>query len=85
MSETNNFDQAFERLMGFEGGLSDNKNDKGGLTRYGISQNAYPDINILDLTRDKARFLYKNDYWNRNRLNDIKYPLNFLIFDFIVN
>lgn len=46
------FDKAFQIVLGFEGGLSDNKFDKGGITKYGISlrflESAGIDTNDLD-------------------------------------
>ena len=40
------FDKSFEVLMRVEGGYVDDPNDKGGKTKYGISQKSYPNIDI---------------------------------------
>lgn len=37
--------------------------DSGGLTRFGISQRAYPGLDIAHLTREAAVALYVRDYW----------------------
>lgn len=41
-----NFDAAFERLLGHEGGYVDNPRDPGGETKYGISRRSYPGEDI---------------------------------------
>ena len=57
------FEKAFNILMELEGGLSNDKDDKGGLTKYGISQAAYPDLDIENLTLEQAKNIYFKDYW----------------------
>lgn len=37
--------------------------DKGGATKYGISQNAYPSISIADLTPQAAKNIAYMDFW----------------------
>ena len=37
--------------------------DSGGLTNFGISQNAYPDEDIENMTPERARFLFSRDYY----------------------
>lgn len=38
--------------------------DPGGLTKFGISQRSYPDLDIASITLDQAKALYKRDYWD---------------------
>lgn len=57
------FDTAFEKTLKFEGGLSNDANDSGGLTKYGISQKSYPNIDIRKLTIKQAKDIYYIDYW----------------------
>ena len=47
------FDDVFERVIGHEGGYSNDPNDSGGETIFGISKRAYPKVNIRDLTLDE--------------------------------
>lgn len=58
-----NFDIAIEVVLANEGVLSDDSADRGGLTKYGISQHAYPNLDIASLTLDDAKAIYKRDYW----------------------
>ena len=51
------FDEAFDTLIGHEGGYSNDPRDPGGETRYGISKRAYPDVNIATLTLEQAKFI----------------------------
>ena len=37
-----NFDKAFDRLLGHEGGFVDHPRDPGGATRWGITQRVAP-------------------------------------------
>lgn len=58
------FDAAINWVLGIETGqITDDPRDAGGLTHWGISQRAYPDLNIRALTRDHAIELYRADYW----------------------
>lgn len=58
-------------IIKIEGELSNDKNDKGGLTKYGISQRSYPHLDIVNLTLEQALNIYENDYWDKNNLNHI--------------
>lgn len=60
-----NFKPAFDYTMGIEDpGLTGKvTKDSGGVTRWGISQRAYPHINIPALTLLNAEVLYERDYF----------------------
>ena len=62
---TDLYNKCIEVLLRLEGGdkVSNASSDRGGLTRWGISQKSYPDLNIKALTKEKASDLYFNDYW----------------------
>ena len=51
--------------------LTDIPGDAGGLTRYGISQIRHPEIDVANLTLDKAYEWYKSNYWDKYRLSQI--------------
>jgi len=61
------FDTAVAKTLIREGGarFTDNQDDRGGATKYGISQRAYPNLDIASLTEDQAKAIYKRDYWDR--------------------
>lgn len=79
------FETAFDRTLGHEGGYSNNKNDPGGETNWGISKRSYPDIDIKKLTRDGARAIYRRDFWNRIDADTLPDGVVFQLFDFAVN
>ena len=51
-----------KRILGHEGGLSDNPKDPGGLTKWGISQRSYPHLDIRNLKVEEAVEIYKRDF-----------------------
>lgn len=57
------FDTAIAFILDQEGGLVNNPEDPGKLTKYGISQAAYPTVDIANLTVDDAKAIYRRDYW----------------------
>lgn len=62
-----NFNDAIVKTLAREGGarFTDVASDKGGATKYGISQAAYPNLDIRNLTEQQARDIYQRDYWDR--------------------
>lgn len=79
------FNKAFERVIGHEGGYVNDPNDPGGETRYGISKRAYPNEDIKNLTLDRAKELYRRDYWDRLKLDQLPEEIRFDLFDAGVN
>ena len=80
-----NFDTAFDRLMGNEGGYSNELNDPGGETKWGISKRSYPDLDIKNLTREQAKAIYLRDFWIRGAMDQLPPAVAFQVFDFAVN
>lgn len=78
-----NFDVAFDRLMGHEGGYVNDPQDPGGETNWGISKRSYPNVDIKALTRDGAKAIYEADFWLP--LADADPAIKFQVFDFAVN
>ena len=72
----------------FEGGSLLHKvaGDAGGTTRYGISQRAYPGIDLSKITLDEAIEIYKIDYYDKLKLEQVlNDSLRWKIFDIAVN
>jgi len=59
--------------------------DAGGLTRWGISKKANPDVDIANLTRDGAIDIYRRKYWNAVKGDLLPAALALLVFDAAVN
>lgn len=80
-----NFDDAFEKLIGHEGKLSNNPADPGGLTCYGISKRAYPGEDIANMTLARAKAIYLRDYWGPAGCDALPDAAKFQVFDMAVN
>ncbi|MDE2105499.1 MAG: hypothetical protein KGL39_50195 [Patescibacteria group bacterium] len=68
-----------------EGGLCDTPGDPGGLTNFGISQRAYPDLDIRNLTRAAAETIYGRDYWPKVSGDSLPAGVDLMVFDMAVN
>lgn len=80
-----NFEQAFERLIGHEGGYVNDKNDPGGETNWGVSKRSYPNVDIKNLTLDGAKAIYLRDFWLPAACDKLPDAVRFDVFDMAVN
>ena len=69
------FERIFDYLLRVEGGYSDDENDKGGKTKYGITEEEARDFgykgNMQDLTKDFAKNIYLKKYYLGNKLDKV--------------
>ena len=84
-----NFDQAFEKLIGHEGGYSNNPADPGGETMWGITArvaraDGYTGP-MRDLPRERAKSIYRRKYWDAVRADLLPEVVRFDVFDGAVN
>jgi lysozyme family protein len=79
------FEGAVDFVLTAEGGLVDDGSDSGGLTRFGISQRAYPNLNIRELTVEAAKAIYRRDYWDLCSCDKFPPGIALLVFDAAVN
>ena len=84
-----NFDQAFDRLLGHEGGYANHRDDPGGETMWGVTArvaraNGYTG-DMRDLPRDKAKSIYLAKYWAPLRADELPSAVRFDVFDAAVN
>lgn len=77
------FDKAFDRLVSHEGGYTNNPQDPGGETKFGISKRSYPTLNIANLSLEMAKAIYLKDFWIP--LGEAHPAIKFQAFDFAVN
>lgn len=92
-----NFDNMFDLVAGHEGEFTNDAEDPGNWTggrvgvgicrgtKFGISAAAYPDIDIVNLTLDEAKALYRRDYWDRFVGDRLPGALALLVFDAAIN
>ena len=80
-----NFDQAFEHVIGNEGGYVNDPRDPGGETKYGITKRSYPGEDIAGLTLARAKELYRRDFWGPAGCEQWPEAVRFDVFDMAVN
>lgn len=78
-------DVAFNKLIVCEGGYVDNPKDPGGETKYGVCKRSYPDLDIKNLTLEKAKEIYCKDYWDRCKCNLLPDCLAIIVADTAYN
>ena len=80
-----NWEKSIQFVLLHEGGLSVDPVDPGGTTCYGISKRAYPDLDIVNLTKDEATEIYNRDYWTPCCCGTMDDKLALAVFDTAVN
>jgi lysozyme family protein len=80
------FEQVVTKMLGIEGVYSNDPDDYGGETKFGIAKKYYPELDIKNLQLSQAKAIYKADYWDKLRLDEIKeQDLAWELFDIAVN
>ena len=83
------FDDAFDRLLGHEGGYSWHPDDPGGETMWGVTYrvartHGYTGA-MRDMPRDFAKGVYRKAYWDACHADELPEALRFDVFDAAVN
>jgi lysozyme family protein len=91
------FPQFIERLLNHEGNYSNDKNDPGNWTggavgqgvlrgtKFGIAANTYPNLDIEALTREQAIQIYRSDFWEKVKCQEMPPVVAFQLLDGAVN
>tara|TARA_R100001082_G_scaffold107033_1_gene80504 strand:- start:2246 stop:2725 length:480 start_codon:yes stop_codon:yes gene_type:complete len=81
------FREIIDKVIESEGGskITKDRFDAGGTTKYGISQRAYPDLDIENLTERDAKEIYYNDYWLPSKAEKVPAQIREIYFDMVVN
>lgn len=84
-----NFSTAFEKLLKHEGGFSNHKDDRGGATRYGVTEAVARDADyrgdMRELPLDLAQRIYKDRYWDAVQAENLPEDVRYIVFDSAVN
>lgn len=84
-----NFDTAVAKVLGHEGDFSDHKDDKGGATRFGITEEVARRVgykgDMRELPLDLAKQIYKRDYWDAVKADQLPAGVRYAVFDAAVN
>lgn len=83
------FQTAFKKLLGHEGGYSDHADDPGGKTRYGVTENVARANGytgeMRELPLELAQAIYRKAYWDSVRAEELPPALRYAVFDAAVN
>jgi lysozyme family protein len=81
------FEQAWNLTMSWEGGATVHHvpGDPGGLTAYGISQRAHPNVDIAHMSEAKAKMIARLHYWNKVNNDDQPEEIRWQLFDTAFN
>lgn len=86
-----NFDMAFKFAMLFEGYKSEDPDDSGGRTIYGISAKSHPQTvaALWGLPKEEAliqaKEFYRTEYWLASGCDTLPWPEDVVVFDAAVN
>ena len=88
-----NFDQCMSMLLAHEGGYVNHPSDPGGMTNLGVTKRTYDEYHGTDIDEEGMRQLtkadvepiYRRNYWNRCRCQDLPSGIDWAVFDLSVN
>lgn len=90
----NAFDRALAITLAHEGGVSNHAADRGGLTKWGVTQGAYDRWRartgqaprpVTEMSEAEMRAIYLEEYWRPARCEDLPEELALVVFDMAVN
>lgn len=88
-----NFDRCLDVVLVQEGGFTNDPQDPGGATNWGITFEElkrwrHADATVDDvknMTKDEAREIYRTNYWNLMKCDELTAGVDLTVFDFGVN
>lgn len=88
------FDRALAYVLVHEGGYVNHPRDPGGATNKGVTQAVYDDWrgrqgkakrSVREIEADEVSAIYRRDYWDRVKGDELPSGLDYAVFDFAVN
>jgi len=84
-----NYDKCLETILHHEGGYVNHPKDPGGETNLGVTKRVYEEWggtkDMKDLLVEDVAPIYRKNYWDRMKCDDIPAGLDLCVFDFGVN
>jgi lysozyme family protein len=89
-----NYAKCLAQVLKYEGGYVDHPKDPGGPTNKGITQEVYDewreknnlsDQSVRNITNEEVGSIYRQEYWDRIRGDDLPSGVDFAVFDYAVN
>ena len=76
-----NFEHCLKMLLKHEGGFVNHPDDPGGITNHGVTKKVYEkwvgrevsEQEMRDLTHEDVAPIYKKNYWDRLRADDLSF------------
>lgn len=89
-----NYRSSLAAVLKYEGGKVDDRRDPGGRTAYGITFRVYdawrkkqglPPRDVFLITQDEVAAIYKRDYWDAIKGDELPSGVDLVTFDYAVN
>jgi len=88
-----NFDKCLKMLLKHEGGFVNHPRDPGGMTNLGVTKAVYDkwvgksstEAEMRALTPDDVAPIYKKNYWDKCKCDDLPSGADWSVFDWAVN
>ena len=84
-----NFDECLKMLLHHEGGYVNHPKDPDGETNLGVTKRVYEKWggtkDMKDLTVEDVAPIYKKEYWDRCKCDDLESGVDWAVFDWAVN
>jgi len=88
-----NWERSFSEMLKHEGGFVNHPRDPGGMTNLGVTKRVWEaytgspasETEMRSLTPAKVKPLYKHNYWDAVRGDELPSGVDFSVFDFCVN
>ena len=88
-----NFEASLKMVLKHEGGFVDHPKDPGGMTNLGVTKAVYDkwigrestEEEMRGLTQDDVAPIYKKNYWDKCRCDDLPSGADWSVFDWAVN
>lgn len=89
-----NYDFCLKQVLKYEGGYSNHPADPGGATMKGVTQAVYDawraknnlsQQSVRNISDGELQAIYRRDYWDKVRGDDLPAGVDLAVFDFAVN
>lgn len=84
-----NWQECLETILHHEGGYVNHPKDPGGETNLGVTKRVYEEFggtkDMRDLTVEDVEPIYKKNYWDRIKADELPSGLDLAVFDWAVN
>ena len=90
---TENYQSCLEMILHHEGGYVNHPKDPGGITNLGVTKRVYEEWvgysvsehTMQNLTEEDVAQIYRKNYWDRIKADELPAGLDLCVFDFGVN